>query len=107
MVIRAGGRVDRLEAGGSVVGLMRTGSWEQSEAKLDPGDLLLAFTDGVSEAMTDADEEWGEERLIAAAQAMRRNPARAILDHIMRSADGFVAGAPQYDDMTLIVARLA
>jgi len=67
----------------------------------------VAFTDGISEAMTHDDEEWGEERLIAAAQAMRRSPARTILDHIVRSADAFVAGEPQYDDMTLIVARVA
>jgi phosphoserine phosphatase RsbU/P len=107
IVIRADGQVVRLETGGSVVGLMPAGSWEQGGVRLEAGDLLVAFTDGVSEAMTDADEEWGEERLIAAAQSMRRSPARAILDHIMRSADGFVAGAPQYDDMTLIIARVA
>ncbi|HWE86487.1 MAG TPA: SpoIIE family protein phosphatase [Terracidiphilus sp.] len=106
MVIRAGGEVVRLEAGGSVVGLMRAGSWEAGQVKLDGGDLLVAFTDGISEAMNHADDEWGEERLIEAARAMRGIPARAILDYIMGSADGFVAGAPQYDDMTLIVARL-
>lgn len=107
IVVRADGEIARLEAGGSVVGLMRAGSWEQSQVKLEPGDLLVAFTDGISEAMTHADEEWGEERLIAAAQTMRRSPSRAILDHIVRSADAFVAGEPQYDDMTLIVARVA
>jgi len=107
IVVRADGEIARLEAGGSVVGLMRAGSWEQSQVKLEPGDLLVAFTDGISEAMTHADEEWGEERLIAAAQTMRRSASKAILDHIVRSADAFVAGEPQYDDMTLIVARVA
>jgi phosphoserine phosphatase RsbU/P len=101
MVIGAGGEVVRLEAGGSVVGLMRAGSWEPGQVTLMGGDLLVAFTDGISEAMNDADAEWGEERLVEAARAA---PAKAILDHIVRSADGFVAGAPQYDDMTLIVA---
>ena len=47
----------------------------------------------------------GEERLLEAARALRVAPAKAVLDRIVRSADGFVAGAPQYDDMTLIVAR--
>lgn len=107
MVIGEGGEIRRLETGGSVVGLMRAGSWEQGQMKLEAGDLLVAFTDGISEAMNGSDEEWGEERLIEAARATRRIPARGILDHIMRSADAFVAGAPQYDDMTLIVARLA
>ena len=54
--------------------------------------------------MNHADDEWGEERLIEAARAMPGAPAKAILDHIVRSADVFVAGAPQFDDMTLIVA---
>jgi phosphoserine phosphatase RsbU/P len=106
MVFRAGGEVVRLEAGGSVVGLMRAGSWVQGRVKLEAGDLLVAFTDGISEAMNHADDEWGEERLIEAARAMRGVPAKAILENIVRSADGFVAGAPQYDDMTLIVARV-
>ena len=67
----------------------------------------MAFTDGISEAMNNTDEEWGEDRLIEVAQAVRQDPATAILERIVRSADGFVAGAPQFDDMTLIVARAA
>jgi sigma-B regulation protein RsbU (phosphoserine phosphatase) len=106
MVIRAGGEVVRLEAGGSVVGLMRAGSWEAGQAKLDRGDLLVAFTDGISEAMNEADDEWGEERLIDAVRAMKAAPTKAILEYIVKSADEFVAGTPQYDDMTLIVARV-
>jgi sigma-B regulation protein RsbU (phosphoserine phosphatase) len=106
IVIRLDGEVVRLEAGGSVVGLMRGGEWEPGQVKLEAGDLLVAFTDGISEAMNQADDEWGEERLIEAARAMRRGAVKTILDHIVRSADGFVSGAPQYDDMTLIVARV-
>jgi sigma-B regulation protein RsbU (phosphoserine phosphatase) len=106
IVIRPDGEVVRLEAGGSVVGLMRGGEWEGGQVKLECGDLLVAFTDGISEAMNHADDEWGEERLIEAARATRGDPVKRILDHIVRSADGFVAGAPQYDDMTLIVARV-
>lgn len=106
MVIRAGNEIVRLDVGGSVVGLMHHGAWETGQMSLDRGDLFVAFTDGISEAMNQADDEWGEERLIEAARLMWRAPAEEILDHIMRSADAFVAGAPQYDDMTLIVARL-
>jgi len=106
MVFRAGGEVVRLEAGGSVVGLMRAGSWEQGQVKLDRGDLLVAFTDGISEAMNDVDDEWGEERLIGTVRAIRAGQARAILENVVKAADAFVAGTPQYDDMTLIVARV-
>jgi sigma-B regulation protein RsbU (phosphoserine phosphatase) len=73
---------------------------------LERDDLFVAFTDGISEAMNHADDGWGEERLIDAAPAMRAAPVKAILENIVQSADGFVAGAPQYDDMTLIVARV-
>lgn len=76
MVIRADGEVVRLEAGGTVVGLMRTASWEQGQVKLQARDFLLAFTDGISEAMNHAVDEWGEERLIEAARAMPAAPAR-------------------------------
>jgi phosphoserine phosphatase RsbU/P len=106
MVIRAGHEVTRLEAGGSVVGLLRGGEWEHGQVKLERGDLLIAFTDGVSEAMNDSDDEWGEERLIKATGTLLNGSSREILDHIMRAADEFVAGAPQFDDMTLIVARV-
>jgi sigma-B regulation protein RsbU (phosphoserine phosphatase) len=106
IVIRSGNEVVRLDTGGLVVGLMRDGAWEPGQVKLERGDLLVAFTDGISEAMNDSDEEWGERRLIDAVLAMRWAPSEVILAHLMRSADGFVAGAPQFDDMTLIVARV-
>jgi phosphoserine phosphatase RsbU/P len=107
MVIRVGNEVVRLEAGGSVVGLLRGGAWESGQLKLERGDLLVAFTDGISDAMNQADDECGEERLIDAVRAMQAAPAKAILEHVLKSADVFVAWAPQHDDMTLIVARVA
>jgi sigma-B regulation protein RsbU (phosphoserine phosphatase) len=74
---------------------------------LECGDVFVAFTDGISEAMNDADDEWGEERFIEAVRAMREAAtAKMLLDHLQQSADAFVAGAPQHDDMTLIVARV-
>jgi sigma-B regulation protein RsbU (phosphoserine phosphatase) len=106
MVIRPDGEVVRLEAGGSVVGLMRGGAWEPGQVRLERGDLFVGFTDGISEAMNHADDEWGEEGMIETARAMRGAPAKTILENIVQSADRFVAGAPQYDDMTLIVARV-
>jgi sigma-B regulation protein RsbU (phosphoserine phosphatase) len=106
ILIRAGGEVVRLETGGCVVGLMQPGWWDAGKVKLERGDLLVAFTDGISEAMNHADNDWGEERLMDAVRAIQEAPARAILEHVVTSADLFVAGAPQYDDMTLIVARV-
>jgi sigma-B regulation protein RsbU (phosphoserine phosphatase) len=72
---------------------------------LAAGDILVAYTDGISEAMNAADEEWGEERLIDAVRSDGAASAGALIDQLMTSADRFVAGAPQHDDMTLLVVR--
>jgi sigma-B regulation protein RsbU (phosphoserine phosphatase) len=73
---------------------------------LQPGDLLVAFTDGISEAMNRDDEEWGEERLIEAVGSLDGLPAAEMTGRIRESADQFVAGAAQHDDMTVVVLRL-
>jgi sigma-B regulation protein RsbU (phosphoserine phosphatase) len=97
--------VAHLDVGGPVIGLLEDSVYRQGLIALHPGDVLLAYTDGVSEALNGADEEWGEERLIEAARTGRAVSSRALIDQVMRSADAFVAGAPQNDDMTLVVLR--
>src|SRR5216684_514941 len=96
----------RLETGGPVIGLMPDCSYPQRTMTLEEGDVLVLFTDGISEAMNAAGDEWGEERLMQVIGANRALPARELIDHIMRTSDEFVAGAAQYDDMTLITARV-
>jgi sigma-B regulation protein RsbU (phosphoserine phosphatase) len=97
--------VVRLDAGGPVIGLMEGCGYGQGSVTLERGDVLVAYTDGISEAMNAADEEWGEERLTEAVGPKRSLAARELIDHIMTSADAFVAGAPQHDDMTVVVVR--
>jgi phosphoserine phosphatase RsbU/P len=98
--------VERLDqAGGTVVGLLPECAYEQAEVYLAPGDLLVIYTDGFSEAMSPNLEEWGEERLIETVAACSGLPARDTIARIMQSADAFAAGAPQSDDMTLVVLR--
>lgn len=99
-------QVTRLTTGGTVVGLLESFPYEQEKILLRPGDLLIAFTDGISEAMNPADEEWGEERFEAAVESFAGAKARDILEYLMRSADEFAAGAKQHDDMTLVVMRV-
>ncbi len=100
-------RVFRLGDGGPVVGLLTGATYKQQMLPLLPGDILLAFTDGISEAMNSAEDEWGEDRLIAEAQAHADLNAAELLQHLFRAADAFAAGAPQHDDMTLVVLRLS
>lgn len=96
----------RLKADGPVVGLLPVAPYTEQSVTLEPGDLLVLFTDGISEAMTREDEEWGEERMIESAQTCRDKTAGAVLQHLFRDADAFTAGAPQHDDMTLLVLKL-
>ena len=96
----------RLETSGPVIGLMPDCSYVQQRVTLEEGDVLVLFTDGITEAMNAAGDEWGEERLMQVIGANRARPARELIDRIMRTADEFVAGAAQYDDMTLITARI-
>ncbi len=96
-------QVVRLEACGTVVGLLEDASYQQTTLAIKPGDILIAFTDGISEAMNAAEEEWGEERLIHTVKSCLGLPPAEIIACIMRTADTFAAGAKQNDDMTLVV----
>src|ERR1022692_3665142 len=95
--------VCRLETGGTVVGLLESFSYQQATLTITPGDILIAFTDGISEAMNGAQDEFGEERLIETIKSCAGLSPAEIIACIMRAADAFVAGAKQNDDMTLVV----
>lgn len=98
--------VQRLEIGGPVVGIFDEVQYEQACIQLQPYDVLVAFTDGISEAMTNEYEEWGEERLIASARAHAHRSAQAIVSAVIANADQFTAGAAQNDDLSLIVLKV-
>ncbi|MDQ2712094.1 MAG: SpoIIE family protein phosphatase [Acidobacteriota bacterium] len=97
----------RLEAGGLVVGLLPFASYEAQSVILESGDLLISYTDGISEAMTVDDEEWGEERMLAAVPIDPSLSAKQIIESIFLAADEFAAGAEQHDDMTVLIMKLA
>ncbi len=101
-----GDEVIRLEATGAVVGLLKDVPFEQASVELLPGDLFLAYTDGISEAMTVDDEEWGDERMIECARNCGGS-ASEVMKALFVGADAFAAGAAQYDDMTVLLFRLA
>jgi phosphoserine phosphatase RsbU/P len=105
------GQAIPLEATGMVVGLLPNADYAQATITMHTGDVLLAFTDGISEAMNHNEEEWGEDRMIATIQQRLNRPdctntAQQLLDCILVAADKFTAGAPQHDDMTLLVCDI-
>jgi len=107
ILLRRDGGVERLEAGGPVIGLMDFAVFTEASVTVRPGDVVLGFTDGVSECMNPRDEEWGEDKLIALLRESRAAAAADLLGRIMTDADAFASGAKQHDDMTLIVMKVA
>src|SRR6516225_4317693 len=99
-------QVFRLESGGPVIGLLRQGRYQRDSFRLKPRDLIVLFTDGVSESMNTRNEEWGEDRLIELAETCFGLPASEVMTRILAAAEAFAAGAPQHDDMTLVVLRV-
>jgi phosphoserine phosphatase RsbU/P len=100
-----GRKVLHLEAGGPVVGLLRDLVYAEQSIQLQDGDVFLGYTDGISEAMTANDEEWGEERMLQAAEGLCEKPAAEIITAMFATVDLFTAGAAQHDDMTLLVVK--
>jgi phosphoserine phosphatase RsbU/P len=98
-------QVFRLETGGSVIGLLQQ-CYQQGSFPLEPGDLMVLFTDGISESMNTRDEEWGEDRLIEFAKTCHGLPAQGAMTRILAAAEAFAAGASQHDDMTLVALRI-
>jgi len=102
MLVRADGTVERLGAGGPVLGVLSDAEYEQAHVGIGPGDRLVMFTDGLTEARSAADEEFGEERLLDAAVAHRACSAPALQARLADSVATFTGGRLQ-DDATLIV----
>jgi sigma-B regulation protein RsbU (phosphoserine phosphatase) len=101
------GEVMRLDAGGMVLGCIPSAAYVEQTVELAPGDRIVAFTDGISEALNESEEEWGEPRLVATVAAEPPAlPAKDLIDRILAAVDGFVAGTPQFDDLTLVVLRV-
>ncbi len=105
ILLRATGQVERLNATATVLGLFEEWDCEVAEKKLGAGDVLLVYTDGISEAAASDDTpEFGEDRLIEAIRSCRDRSAREMMDEIIAEVQRFSQGE-QADDMTLIVAR--
>ncbi len=102
----AAGQIVRLEEGGTVIGLFPEFPYREASLQMQRGDILVAFTDGISEAMTAGDEEFGEERLIQTIRECGSQCAAEMISFILKRADDFAAGAPQHDDMTLVILRM-
>jgi sigma-B regulation protein RsbU (phosphoserine phosphatase) len=97
--------IQRLEEGGPVLGVVPGAEFHQGTAFVRPGDLLVMYSDGVVEAMDATDEQFGDERLLAAIRENASRPSAEIRDEILRQVHAFLGAQPAQDDLTLVVAR--
>jgi phosphoserine phosphatase RsbU/P len=103
ILVRANGDIERLTATATVLGLFEEWDCTVAECELASGDVLVIYTDGISEAAPNEEEEFGEKRLIATIRKQQPQSAVEILDNILSDVQQFSRGK-QSDDMTLIVA---
>jgi sigma-B regulation protein RsbU (phosphoserine phosphatase) len=105
IIIRATGESEMLEGGGPVLGILPIAPYKEMHAQLNPGDMLVIYSDGVTEATNIHYEEYEEQRFIEVLREHRTEPAADIVSAVTRSLTEFAAGAPQADDITLLVAK--
>ncbi len=104
LLVSASG-IRRLETGGVVLGLFDNASFEEETVSLEPGDLIVAFSDGVTEAMNPEFEEFTDERLLECATTHRGKTPQQVLDALLADVHAFCAGATQSDDITVVMVR--
>lgn len=98
--------LSRLTAGGMVIGMFEHCRYEYETVQMQSGDMLFAFTDGLSEALNVEGEEYGEERLQEVLSSMAHLPVSEIRDEVVRLVKDWSAGAPQHDDLTFIILKV-
>jgi len=105
LLVRTNGRVFGLSPTGMPVGMLDIGTWQDAALKLEPGDLLVLYTDGVSEAMNAQRDQYGVERLVEILQRNLSLPVADLIDSVKADIAVFTGGSPQRDDLTLLILR--
>ncbi|MBK8467256.1 MAG: SpoIIE family protein phosphatase [Chloracidobacterium sp.] len=105
LIGRADGTVEQLSSGGLPLGLMPMAEYEVGEVALNSGDVLIIYSDGVSEANNLAEEEFGLDRLTNVLKANLRNTASGIRDKVESALSAFTGTAPANDDITLVIVK--
>jgi len=105
ILVRANGDAEMLEGGGPVLGILSIAPYAEMHAHLERGDMIAIYSDGVTEANNVAYDEFEEERLVEVLKANRNEPAEVIVQAVIKAVTEFSAGAPQADDITLLIAK--
>jgi len=105
VLLRASDEVEMLDGPGLALGLFPRRTFEELTNQLHPGDVLAIYSDGVTEAQSLDELEFETERLVECMRTHRDQPASVIVDCVFEAIDAFVGDAPQFDDITLLIAR--
>lgn len=105
LVLRADGRLERLPPTGIALGMFPGVTYEECHFAIGPGDMIALYSDGVTEAVNPADEEFGVERLVDILRDSAAEPAARIVDTVLCAVDAFAGAAPQHDDITLLLLK--
>jgi serine phosphatase RsbU (regulator of sigma subunit) len=105
ILVRTSGDVELLPGGGTVLGFLPEVGYQAGRTRLDSGDLVVLYSDGVTEALNAADAEFGENRLVDLIRSLRDSTATALIGGVTDALEEWTAGMPPYDDLTLVVAR--
>jgi phosphoserine phosphatase RsbU/P len=100
------GSIEELSAGGMIVGMFPFSQYEEGAVQLHPDDVLLLFTDGVSEAHNPQEEEFGEDRLKDVLRSYANLPAPEMATAILGELRAWMSDAPQYDDLTFVLMKV-
>jgi phosphoserine phosphatase RsbU/P len=104
IVLGADGTVRRLGTGGTVVGLFPDCDYAEETVELYPGDIFIAFSDGITEPENEFGE-FGEDRLIETVAANRHQPLERITEHVISAVQDWIGSTEQPDDITVVLAR--
>ena len=106
LLVRAGGAAERLTGGGTFLGVFPAMRYEEMRGVIRPGDMLVMFSDGITEATpAGPEEEFGEERLAEFLAARTGLKAVELIAEVNQALAGWTHGAPPADDVTIVVAR--
>lgn len=105
ILLRAGGQTCLLDTGGPLLGAIEGAEYQTGELMLEPGDTLVAYSDGVLECRNPAEEEFGMDRLMAAVRQAEQQSAQATLMMLLGAVQDFANGHPLCDDISLTVIR--
>ncbi len=105
ILLRSDGTTELLEAGGLILGILKNQSYRQKSVEFHPNDVLVLYTDGITEALNDREEEFGEDRLMRVIRKNRSSRAEELAATILAEVERFSGGKEQSDDITLLIVK--